>query len=407
MKKIILLSLFLITLAITFFACSEERDHANPYDPEYWDSDKTPSDIAITGLSLSSAKISWTDNSVEDRFVIERKFSYATTWSEIGEVTGDKISSVTKTYTDINLEAEQTYNYRIKAVYGEFESDFAQSYTYTSRLPAPSSLKTTVLNESSIMLTWNDNSEGEEGFKIDRRIGSTGEWLIDYETIDANIDTWTDTELTLGIVYYYRVRAYNSTYYSLYSKIVSMSPWNPINFIEIPIGTFNMGSTSLDEQPIHTVDISRAYYLGKYEVTQKEWETTIGSNPASGCGVGDNYPVYQVSWYDILVYCNKRSANEGLEPCFSINGSTNPTDWGNVPSSSNSTWDIVECNFDAKGYRMPTEAEREYAARYNDERIYPWGDTLPSSSLCNYNNNVDATTVWSIPENLDKMLRPT
>ena len=55
--------------------------------------------------------------------------------------------------------------------------------------------------------------------------------------------------------------------------------------------------------------------------------------------------------------------DEGLTPCYTINGRTDPDDWGNVPKSSNSTWNAVTCNFEANGYRLPMEAEWEYAAR--------------------------------------------
>ncbi|MBO7639773.1 MAG: formylglycine-generating enzyme family protein, partial [Treponema sp.] len=71
-----------------------------------------------------------------------------------------------------------------------------------------------------------------------------------------------------------------------------------------------------------------------------------------------------VSWYDCLVYCNKRSMAESLTPCYTIKGSTNPNDWGTVPTTGNDDdWDAVTCNFEAKGYRLPTEAEWEYMAR--------------------------------------------
>ena len=148
----------------------------------------------------------------------------------------------------------------------------------------------------------------------------------------------------------------------------------PEGFVLIPAGTFQMGSNAGYDKnkPVHEVAISKSFYMGRYEVTQAEYEKYCiygGSSPSSSYGDGDNYPAYYVSWYDALVYCNKRSMAEGLTPCYSISGSTDPEKWGTVPTSSNNTWNAVVCNWNANGYRLPTEAEWEYAARAEDNTV--------------------------------------
>ena len=149
---------------------------------------------------------------------------------------------------------------------------------------------------------------------------------------------------------------------------------SPEGIVLIPAGTFQMGSEKGydDNKPVHEVTITKSFYMGKYEVTQAEYEKYCSygdDSPSSDKGDGNNYPAYYVSWYDALVYCNKRSMAEELTPCYSISGSTDPKDWGTVPTSSNSTWNAVVCDWNANGYRLPTEAEWEYAARAGDNTV--------------------------------------
>jgi len=156
--------------------------------------------------------------------------------------------------------------------------------------------------------------------------------------------------------------------------VTAVFPATPIiEMVYVPGGSFQMGNPDTsagnnDERPVHTVTLS-GFYMGKYQVTQAQYQAVMGSNPsyfnsnpASG-EVQGKRPVDMVSWYDAIVFCNKLSIAEGLSPAYRISGSTNPSDWGTVPTSSNSTWNAVAIVAGSNGYRLPTEAQWEYAAK--------------------------------------------
>ena len=142
------------------------------------------------------------------------------------------------------------------------------------------------------------------------------------------------------------------------------------DFILIKCGIFTMGSPQLEpergqDETQHRVTVSD-FYIAKSSVTQREYTQLMGNNPSEF--KGDNLPVENVTWFDAIRYCNARSAWEELTPAYTISGET------------------IVWNKSANGYRLPTEAEWEYACRAGTTTPFNVGNNITDREANCYNN---------------------
>lgn len=221
---------------------------------------------------------------------------------------------------------------------------------------APSNLSGKALNPSQIRLTWQDNSDNETAFYIWRKKASDTSWgWANPAMVGANITTSIDSGLEAGITYKYFVKAYNpidgGSIFSNYAYCRTMGNYTEtalglnIDMIYLSGGEFLMGSPIEDnyyvydrERPQHLVNLTQ-FHIGKYEITQAQWLAVMGYNPSyfspmNGFPECLECPIHSVSWDEVQLFISELNMASGIT------------------------------------YRLPTEAEWEYACRSGQSPEY-------------------------------------
>lgn len=339
-------------------------------------------------------------------------------WTDVNDPALSEITTSTTTVTGLSYGTP--YWFRMRAVdelghEGDW-SNTVHSLTEGTPLAAVNDLNIEVV-ENGLLLTWSEPTEDIygntpvylEGFDIHT---STDPYFT--PITETRIATTTSSsfmhaiELSGDISGFYRIIALGCG---------STTP--PNETMMIPAGTFMMGQVGVAE-PVREITLSHDFYLGVREVTNEEfleglqwayeqgyleisgsvrshnqflmtfsgeiaWEPGFGLIPVlAGEYIGqppEDHPAKYVSWYGAACYCDWLSEQEGLEPFYQ------------------GDWTVTETHnpYLAEGYRLPTEAEWEYAARYNDGRTFPWGEESPTCDHANYDQGAIDCVGWTAP----------
>ena len=340
-----------------------------------------PTGFTATPISKSQINLRWVDVATNEAgYQVERRLTSATEWG-----TAVPLGAGVTTYNDTTgLAAAASYTYRVSAIApgGALLSAATVAATTFGETAVPTAVKAAAVSLTQINLNWTDVATNETGYRVSQRL-TTGMAWTDLATLAANTTSYSNTGLTAGTGYTYRVCAVapggqlvcapdvaeatlggTETITALNFKTVAMgTPTQQyevslgggvkLEMVVIPLGSFTMGSPAgeservANEGPQRTVNVNK-FVMGKYEVTQAQWRAVMGTSPFFF--IGDDLPV-ELVWDDAKEFCRRLNLLLGLS------GST--------------------------GYRLPTEAEWEYAARAGTTTPFAFGGMI-YAGIVNY-----------------------
>jgi formylglycine-generating enzyme required for sulfatase activity len=312
---------------------------------------QSPAMVSVTQVTETSASVTWTDNSTtESGFQIELSRDGGTYALE-KETPANTTNAIVQGLQPLG----SSYSFRVRAKSTGNISKPSAAQSIALAVDPPSNISCTAFSAGSITLQWQDNSGFESGFDIEQSVDGLNYTLLG--SVGPNV---THAVLNNSFIpfkkYSFRVRAktaYNTSAYSVIDGVIMN------NMIPVASGTFTAGST--------LVSIS-SFNIDMYEVTYEMWNdirtwgNANGYNlPAGQNGytpVGSNNPVSNITWYDAVIWCNARSEKDGLTPVYYTDSQQSA-----VYRSGQIDINGSAVKWTANGYRLPTEAEWEYAGK--------------------------------------------